>query len=202
MFIAALFTIARTWKQPRYPSADEWMRIPYFKVKKFRDFPGDAVGGTLHFHWWGQRFKSLAGEPRFCKLRGAVKKQQQQQQQNTSFFAEKHHQTAACALGGMRWSRAAPPVSVRRWACGSDLCPGVGCAGAEQPRQSRSGGGPAALTFALEGMCWSRACPPVLVRKWAWGSDLCPGAGRAEAEHPRESWSGGGPAALTTVLRR
>ena len=26
MFIAALFIIARTWKQPRYPSADEWMR--------------------------------------------------------------------------------------------------------------------------------------------------------------------------------
>ena len=26
MFIATLFTIARTWKQPRYPSADEWVR--------------------------------------------------------------------------------------------------------------------------------------------------------------------------------
>ena len=26
MFIAKLFTIARTWKQPRYPSADEWIR--------------------------------------------------------------------------------------------------------------------------------------------------------------------------------
>ena len=26
MFIAALFIIARTWKQPRYPSADEWIR--------------------------------------------------------------------------------------------------------------------------------------------------------------------------------
>ena len=25
-FIAALFTIARTWKQPRWPSADEWIR--------------------------------------------------------------------------------------------------------------------------------------------------------------------------------
>ena len=25
MFIAALFTIARTWKQPRCPSADEWI---------------------------------------------------------------------------------------------------------------------------------------------------------------------------------
>ena len=26
MFIASLFTIARTWKQPRCPSADEWIR--------------------------------------------------------------------------------------------------------------------------------------------------------------------------------
>ena len=26
MFIAALFIIARTWKQPRRPSADEWIR--------------------------------------------------------------------------------------------------------------------------------------------------------------------------------
>ena len=26
MFITALFTISRTWKQPRCPSADEWIR--------------------------------------------------------------------------------------------------------------------------------------------------------------------------------
>ena len=26
MFIATLFVIARTWKQPRGPSADEWLR--------------------------------------------------------------------------------------------------------------------------------------------------------------------------------
>ena len=26
MFIAALFIIARIWKQPRCPSADEWIR--------------------------------------------------------------------------------------------------------------------------------------------------------------------------------
>ena len=25
-FIAALFTIAKTWKQPRYPSTDEWIK--------------------------------------------------------------------------------------------------------------------------------------------------------------------------------
>ena len=26
MFITALFIVARTWKQPRYPSAEEWIR--------------------------------------------------------------------------------------------------------------------------------------------------------------------------------
>ena len=26
MFTAALFTITRTWKQPKYPSTDEWIK--------------------------------------------------------------------------------------------------------------------------------------------------------------------------------
>ena len=30
MFIAALFVIARTWKQPRCPSADEWIRKQWY----------------------------------------------------------------------------------------------------------------------------------------------------------------------------
>ena len=30
IFITALFTIARTWKQPRCPSADEWIRKQWY----------------------------------------------------------------------------------------------------------------------------------------------------------------------------
>ena len=30
MFITALFTIAGTWKQPRCPSADEWIRKSWY----------------------------------------------------------------------------------------------------------------------------------------------------------------------------
>ena len=30
MIIAAPFTIARTWKQPRCPSADEWVKKPWY----------------------------------------------------------------------------------------------------------------------------------------------------------------------------
>ena len=29
MFIAALFTIAKTWKQPKCPSTDEWIKMWY-----------------------------------------------------------------------------------------------------------------------------------------------------------------------------
>ena len=45
MFIAALFIIARTWKQPRCPSADKWIRklwyiytIEYYSVIKKNTF--------------------------------------------------------------------------------------------------------------------------------------------------------------------
>ena len=36
MFIAALFTIARTWKQPRFPSVDKWIRkLWYISTKEY-----------------------------------------------------------------------------------------------------------------------------------------------------------------------
>ena len=53
MFIVALFTIAGTWKQPRCPSAEEWIKrmwyiytMEYYSAKKeqscgiFRDVDG------------------------------------------------------------------------------------------------------------------------------------------------------------------
>jgi hypothetical protein len=30
MFIAALFTIAKLWKQPRYPMTDEWIKKMWY----------------------------------------------------------------------------------------------------------------------------------------------------------------------------
>ena len=45
MFIAALFIIARTWKQPRRPSTDEWIKklwyiytMEYYSVIKMNVF--------------------------------------------------------------------------------------------------------------------------------------------------------------------
>jgi hypothetical protein len=36
MFIAALFTIAKLWKQPRCPTTDEWMKkMWYLQVMEF-----------------------------------------------------------------------------------------------------------------------------------------------------------------------
>ena len=33
LFIAALFTIARTWEQPRYPLTDEWIKKLWYTYK-------------------------------------------------------------------------------------------------------------------------------------------------------------------------
>ena len=30
MLIPALFTIAKTWKQPKYPSIDEWIKTKWY----------------------------------------------------------------------------------------------------------------------------------------------------------------------------
>ena len=36
LFIAALFTVARTWKQPRCPSTNEWInKLWYIYTKKY-----------------------------------------------------------------------------------------------------------------------------------------------------------------------
>ena len=35
MFIAALFTISRTWKQPRCQSADKWIRKLYINTMEY-----------------------------------------------------------------------------------------------------------------------------------------------------------------------
>ena len=35
MFIAALFTIDRTWKQPRCPVTDEWIKLWYIYTRGY-----------------------------------------------------------------------------------------------------------------------------------------------------------------------
>ena len=35
MFMAALFTIAKTWKQPRCPPTDEWIKLWYIHTMEY-----------------------------------------------------------------------------------------------------------------------------------------------------------------------
>ena len=43
MFIAALFIIVRTWKQPRCPSADEWIRKLWYIYKDIKKNISESV---------------------------------------------------------------------------------------------------------------------------------------------------------------
>ena len=50
MFIATLYTIARTWKQPRCPSTDEWIEklwyiytMEYYSAIKMNEFESVVV---------------------------------------------------------------------------------------------------------------------------------------------------------------
>ena len=49
MFIAALFTIARTWKQPRCPSTDEWIKMLWQinTVEYYSDIKRNAFESVL-----------------------------------------------------------------------------------------------------------------------------------------------------------
>jgi len=59
VFIAALFTIARAWQQPRCPSADEWIRLFAALCTVARQAPlswgspGENTGVGCQFLLWG-----------------------------------------------------------------------------------------------------------------------------------------------------
>ena len=49
MFIAALLTIARTWKQPRCPSTDEWIKKQWYiyTMEYYSALKKDEIGSFV-----------------------------------------------------------------------------------------------------------------------------------------------------------
>ena len=52
VFIVALFTIARTWKQPRWPSADDWIRkLWYMYTEEYYSVIKNNIFETALMRW-------------------------------------------------------------------------------------------------------------------------------------------------------
>ena len=47
MFIEALFTIARTWKQPRCPLTDEWMKMYIYTMEYYSAIKRNEIGSFV-----------------------------------------------------------------------------------------------------------------------------------------------------------
>ena len=56
MFIAALFPIAKTWKQPKCPSTEEWIKKMWYNK-----FPGGPVARTPKLSLLMARIQFLVG---------------------------------------------------------------------------------------------------------------------------------------------
>ena len=52
MFIAALFTIAKTWKQPRCPSTDEWIKkLWYIHIMEYYSAMKKNTSASVLMMW-------------------------------------------------------------------------------------------------------------------------------------------------------
>ena len=74
MFIVALFTIARTWKQPKCPSTDEWIKklwyiytMEYYSAIK-RNKIGSFVETSINLETVIQSEVNQKGKNKYCIL--------------------------------------------------------------------------------------------------------------------------------------
>ena len=51
MFIAALFIIARMWKQPRCPSADKWIKLWYIYIMEYHSAINKNAFESVLMRW-------------------------------------------------------------------------------------------------------------------------------------------------------
>jgi hypothetical protein len=75
MFIAAVFTIARLWKQPRCPTADEWIKKLWYLY-------------TMEFHSAMKKNKILSFASKWMELENIILSEvsQAQKTKNHMFF--------------------------------------------------------------------------------------------------------------------
>ena len=68
MFIAALFIIAKTWKQPRCPATDEWIKkiwytytMEYYPNTEKNEINGifSNTDGTRNYHTKSERVRQI-----------------------------------------------------------------------------------------------------------------------------------------------
>ena len=53
MFTAALFTIAKTWKQPKCPSTDDWIKKMWYMytMEQYSAIKKNEIGASLVAQW-------------------------------------------------------------------------------------------------------------------------------------------------------
>ena len=69
MFTAALFILARTWKQPRCPSADKWIRKLWYIYTM--EYYSAIKENTFEYLWW-------------MKLKPIIQSEVSQKEKNTN----------------------------------------------------------------------------------------------------------------------
>ena len=75
MFIAALFIITRTWKQPRCPSTDEWITLWYIYTMEYYSAIKRNAFESVLMRWMNlepiiQSEVSQKGKDKYCILNG------------------------------------------------------------------------------------------------------------------------------------
>ncbi|KAB1253066.1 ATPase inhibitor; mitochondrial [Camelus dromedarius] len=65
MFIAALFTIAKTWKQPKCPSTEDWIKKPTKLGSTLVIKNKESLGGAARASLTAMAAKALAVRTRF-----------------------------------------------------------------------------------------------------------------------------------------
>jgi hypothetical protein len=71
MFITALFTIAKLWKQPRYPTPDEWIKKMWYIY-------------TMEFYAAMKKNKMLSFTGKWMELENIILREVSQAQKNNN----------------------------------------------------------------------------------------------------------------------